>query len=245
MKTMIALIAMLGSSVPALAENTVSLTTESYPPFTYRNADGTYQGSSVEQVEALMHKADIPFTMEIMPWARAIALAETQPMHCVFSAARIAEREDHFKWVAPLSVNRHVLVRLSNSAVKPRTIEEAKRYTIGTHRADFTDTLLREQGFPSIDLSSDFEITLKKLLERRVDMVPMSENIFELLKSQGKPLEIALPFSESHFGLACNKQMPNEMISKMQHGLDALIREKGQDEILQRYGLSPLRLWEK
>jgi polar amino acid transport system substrate-binding protein len=245
MKMMIVLIGMLGAATSALAQTSVTLTTESYAPFTYRNADGTYHGSSVEQVEALMRKAGIPFTMEIMPWARAIVLAETQPMNCVFSAARIPERENRFKWVTPLSINRHVLVRLAGSSVKPGTIEEARRYTIGTHRADFTETLLREQDFMSIDLSADFEITLNKLLERRIDMVPMSESMYERLKSEGKPLEIALPFSESHFGMACNKQMPDDMIAGMQEGLDALIREKGQDEILQRYGLKPLRLWEK
>jgi len=245
MKMMIALIGMLGAIAPAFAQAAVTLTTESYPPFIYRNADGTYGGSSVEQVAALMGKAGIPFTMEIMPWARAITLAETLPMHCAFSAARIPEREDGFKWVTPISISRHVLVRLKGSHVTASTLDEAKRYTIGTHRADFTETLLRERGFPSIDLSSDFEITLNKLLEQRVDMMPMSDNIFEKLKLEGKPVEIALPFSESHFGMACNKQMPDDMITRMQDGLDALIREKGQDEILQRYGLKPLRLWEK
>lgn len=245
MKTMIALICMLGAVTPALAQKTVTLTTESYPPFTYRDTDGTYRGSSLEQVEALMRKARLEFTIEIMPWARAIALAETQPMHCVFSAARIPERETRFKWVAPLSINRYVLVRLAGSMVNALTLEEAKRYTIGTHRADFTETLLREKDFPTIDLSSDFEITLNKLLEQRVDMVPMSQNIYERLKSEGKPIEIALPFSENHLGLACNRQMPDEMISSMQDGLEQLIRERGQDEILQRYGLAPLRLWEK
>ncbi len=245
MKTIVALIGLLGAFTLAHAQDSVTLTSESYPPFTYRDADGTYRGSSVEQVEALMRRAGIPFTMEIMPWARAITLAETKAMHCVFSAARIAERENRFKWVTPLSINRYVLVRTANSKVTARTIEEAKRYTIGTHRADFTETLLREQGFPSIDLSSNFEITVNKLLEQRVDMMPVSETVFERLRSEGKPLEIALPFGENHLGLACNKQMPDDMIASMQNGLDALIREKGQDEILQRYGLKPLGLWEK
>lgn len=245
MKTMIALISVLGAATSAMAQNSITLHTESYPPFAYRNADGTYQGSSVEQVEILMRKADIPFTMEIMPWARAITLAETQPMHCVFSAARIPERERRFKWVTPLSINRYFLVSLAGSSAKPKTIEEAKRYTIGTHRADFTETLLREQDFMSIDLSADFGITLNKLLERRIDMMPMSENVYQRLKLEGKPIEITLPFSENQLGLACNRQMPDDLITRMQDALEALIREKGQDEILQRYGLAPLRLWEK
>ena len=245
MKTTIALIGMLGLASPVLAQQAITLTTELYPPFSYRGEDGKYHGSSMEQVEALMRHADIPFTIEIMPWARAITLAETKPMHCVFSAARIAEREARFKWVTPISVDHYILVRRADAAVKAGTMEEAKRLTIGTHRADFTETLLRERGFPSIDLSADVESTLKKLLERRVDLMPMSETVYERLKSEGKPVEMALPFSENHLGLACNKQMSDELIGRMQGGLDRLIREKGQDEILTRYGLKPLRLWEK
>ncbi|AYD01678.1 transporter substrate-binding domain-containing protein [Neorhizobium sp. NCHU2750] len=229
----------------AFAQATISLTTEQYPPYIYRDPDGTYRGSSVEQVEAVMRKAGIAFTMEIMPWARALALAETQPMSCVFSAARIPSREGRFKWVTPLSVSRNFLVRNAQSTVNATTMEEAKHYTIGTHRDDYTEALLRQRGFPSIDLSSTFELTLNKLLEKRIDMMPMSENVYNQLKTEGKPLEIVVLFAENSFGIACNKEVPDQMIAQMQDGLDALIREKGQDAILERYGLQPLRLWEK
>jgi polar amino acid transport system substrate-binding protein len=239
------LIGIVAGISPASAQPVITLTTEQYPPFIYRDPDGTYRGSSVEQVEALMRKADIPFTMEIMPWARAYVLAETQPMHCVFSAARIPEREPKFKWVTPLSISRNFLVRLKQSTIDVKTMDDAKRYTIGTHRADYTETLLRERGFPSVDVSASFEITLNKLMEQRIDMMPMPESVYAKLKAEGRPLESVLLFSENRFGIACNRDVPDEMIALMQNGLDTLIREKGQDEIMVRYGLAPARLWER
>jgi len=232
---------MLGS--PAVAQHAVTFTTEAYPPLTYREPDGTYRGAGIEQVGAMMRNASIPFTMEIMPWARAIALAETQPMHCVFAAARTSEREEKFKWVAPLNVDRNFLVRNARSAVRAATEEEAKRYTIGTHRADYTESLLRERGFPTVDLSADFAFTLNKLLEERIDMMPMSESAFEKLREDGKPLEKVILFSEQQLGIACNRDMPDQMIERMQEGLDTLIRDKRQDAILEQYGVRPLRWW--
>jgi polar amino acid transport system substrate-binding protein len=248
MKTVIALVGILAGlplASTAYSRDTLTLTTEQFPPFIYRDPDGSYHGSTVEQVEAIMQKADIPFTMEIMPWARAITLAETQSMNCVFSAARTPEREAKFKWVTPLSVTRNFLVKLSQSTVSARTMEEAKRYSIGTHRQDYTETILRERGFPSIDLSSSFEITLNKLLEGRIDMMPMPENVYKKLRAEGKPLETVVLLAESSLGLACNRDVPDEMIGRMQEGLDTLIRDKGQDAILEKYGLAPARLWER
>jgi polar amino acid transport system substrate-binding protein len=230
---------------PALAQHAVTFTTEAYPALTYREPDGTYRGAGVEQVGGMMRNASIPFTMEIMPWARAIALAETQPMHCVFAAARTAEREPKFKWISPLNVDRNFLVRNAKSAVHAKTLEEAKRYTIGTHRADYTESLLRERGFPTIDLSADFEFTLNKLLEQRIDMMPMSESAFEEVRKDGKQIEKVVLFSEQQLGIACNKDMPDRMIEQMQEGLDILIRERRQDAILERYGIKPLRWWDR
>lgn len=230
---------------PTKAQHAVTFTTEAYPPLTYRDPDGSYRGAGVDQVGAMMRNASIPFTMEIMPWARAIALAETQPMHCVFAAARTPEREPKFKWVSPLNVDRNFLVRNALSAVHATTMQEAKRYTIGTHRADYTESLLRERGFPAIDLSADFELTLNKLLEQRIDMMPMAENAFDELRAEGKPLEKVILFSEPQLGIACNRDMPDEMIERMQQGLDTLIRDRRQDEILEQYGVKPLRWWDR
>lgn len=248
MKIVMILTGILGfiaSAFPAFAYRAIALTAEQYPPFIFRDADGMYRGSSVEQVEAIMRRANIPYTMEIMPWARALAMAETQPMHCVFSAARTPQREAKFKWVTPLSSSRNFLVRRTPTVIDVKTLDDAKRYTIGTHREDYTEGLLRERGFPQIDISSTFELTLSKLLERRIDMMPMPENVFEKLKREGQPLETVVLFAESRFGLACNRDLPDEMIDAMQEALNALIREKEQDAILERYGLSPARLWER
>jgi polar amino acid transport system substrate-binding protein len=235
-----ALVAILALASPASAQHALNLTTEAYPPLTYRDKDGSYRGAGVEQVEVIMRNAGIPFTMEILPWARAIALAETQPMHCVFSAARTADREPRFKWVLPLNLSRNFLVRNTQSAVRATTMDEAKRYTIGTHRADYTESILRERGFPTIDLSADFEFTLNKLLEQRIDMMPMSEAAFDRLRAEGKPIEKVILLAEQPLGIACNRDVPDQTIERMQDALDVLIKDKRQDEILLRYGMKPL-----
>ncbi|TDK39010.1 transporter substrate-binding domain-containing protein [Rhizobium deserti] len=236
-------VAFLALASPALSEPThadapIALTTESYPPFSYREADGTYRGVGIDQVTIIMREADLPYTIEIMPWARAITLAETQPRHCVFAAARTPDREPRFKWVVPLFIDVNILVRHAASAAKAATMDEARQFTIGTHREDYTEDLLKRLDFPKIDLSPDLDATLRKLLGQRIDMMPMSEGVYAKLKAEGMPIERVMAFSQQQLGMACNKDVPDAEIARMQTALDALIRQGDQKVILSRYGIA-------
>ncbi|MCJ8519353.1 ABC-type amino acid transport substrate-binding protein [Pseudorhizobium tarimense] len=109
------LFACLTAATCAHADEPLIFTTEAYPPFSFREQDGTNRGGGIDQLKAMIEEIGRPYDIQIMPWARAIALAETQPMHCVFAAARTPEREGRFKWVIPLFVNRSILVAREDS----------------------------------------------------------------------------------------------------------------------------------
>lgn len=217
---------------------TISFVTESYPPFSYQEPGGILRGVGIDQVEIIMRDVGTPFTLEIMPWARAITLAEERPMHCVFAAARTPEREPRFKWVVPLFIDRNILVRHAGASVSAATLDEAKRFTVGTQRQDYTEELLKTMNFPRIDLSADFDGTLRKLLGDRIDLMPMSQGVYEKLKATGTPIEKVAVFSEQRLGIACNREVPDTLITGMQASLDRLIRDGIQAAILDRYGIS-------
>jgi len=221
--------------VPAQAQ-TIKLDTEEYPPFNYRE-DNAYKGSSVEQVKLLMQDAGLDYTIEMMPWARALSLATTQQDHCVFSTVHNAERDPKFKWVEPLLTNRTVLVRKAGSGVNPSTIEEAKAYSVGTQRDDYTQTILEAHQFPKVDLAVDQTLSLKKLLSGRIDLMPVSEDYFMVLKRQGKAVEVALVLTEDVFSIACNPGISDEVVATMQSSLDKLIADGTQAMIFEKYGV--------
>ena len=209
--------------LPAQAQ-TIKLDTEEYPPFNYRE-ENAYKGSSVEQVKLLMQDAGLDYTIEMMPWARALSLATTQQDHCVFSTVHNAERDPKFKWVEPLLTNRTVLVRKAGSGVNPSTIDEAKAYSVGTQRDDYTQTILEAHQFPKVDLAVDQTLSLKKLLSGRIDLMPVSEDYFMVLKRQGTAVEVALVLTEDVFSIACNPGVSDEVVARMQSSLDKLIAD--------------------
>jgi polar amino acid transport system substrate-binding protein len=235
----LALAATIGpwSCLQAHAADRLQLKTEPYAPFSYRDQNGRYGGAGIDQIDVIMRQAQIPYDVEMIPWARAIALAETEPMTCAFSAAQTADRKPRFKWVMTISVNHTILVKRAGSSIHATTLDEAKSFLIGTHRLDFTEDLLKSMGFANLDLSADFDTSLRKLVRGRIDMMPMSEGVYQRLKNNGTDVERVVPLSEEKLGIACQKTVPDALIAKMQSALDSMIRDGRQDTIYRRYGL--------
>jgi polar amino acid transport system substrate-binding protein len=214
---------------------TVNFMTEEYPPFSYHEGD-KLKGASVEQVHLLMQKAGIDMHIELMPWTRAYAAAQATPMTCLFTTAHSPERDKLFKWVEPLLVDNNVLVSTASSGIGETNLEDTRRYVVGTHRGDYTEKLLKEKGFPRVDVASDFPATLRKLLNGRIDLMPISEIYFEKLKLD-QPLVRVAKLSSQSLGIACEKSFPEDLRARMQQALDALIADGTQRAIFAKYGL--------
>lgn len=229
----------LGLAAPASADE-IRFVTEDYAPFNY-SKDGTITGIAVDQVHRIAKAAGIDYSIDIMPWARAIALAESQPMHCVFTTGHNKERHDRFGWVEPLLKDRMVMVRRNGGAAGARTLDDAKALRIGSQRGDFAVEALNELGFTEIDVATDIEITLGKLLSGRIDLMPTSVKTFEKMVKNGHPVEKAMLLDGQIYGIACNRAVPPDIIARMQAALDTMIMTGEQDAIFARYGLPPDR----
>lgn len=211
------------------------LLTEEYPPFSFREA-GELRGISVDQVKAIMEGAKIDYTMEMQPWARAFAMAENAPDTCVFTTGQLPERMARFKWVQPLVLDLMILVRKAGQPFQPKSIEEAKRLVIGVHKDDSAETYAKQQGFPRLDSAPSLDLSLKKLLSERVDLMIMTRTTYESLRQQGQPIEAALNLEGTRAGIACNLNVPDATITKMQAELDRLITNGTQAAIYKQYG---------
>ncbi len=216
---------------------TVQLFTEEYPPFSYHEGN-VFKGASTEQVEMVMRAAGIDYRIEIMPWTRAYAAAQTTPMTCVFSTAHNDARDKLFKWVEPLLVDDNILVAKAGSGISATSLDDAKKYIVGTHRGDYTQDLLKAMGFTRIDVASDFSATLRKLLSGRIDIMPVSGLYLEKMQADQPLVKIAL-LSSLSLGIACEKNFPDDLRARMQSALDALIADGTQKTIFAKYGLHP------
>jgi len=87
---------------PAAAQ-TLHLITEDNPPFNYVDlADGQLKGAAHDLVMVLMGKADIPYSVDLLPWHRGYRRALEAPNSCIYGINRTHDREELFEWVGPL-----------------------------------------------------------------------------------------------------------------------------------------------
>lgn len=217
--------------------------TESYPPYSFIAENGKPSGVGVELVKSIMESLDgeVTYTIDVMPWARAQALTETKPDHCMFAAARTPERESLFSWVSPFFTDLNWLVARRDAAIPEQDLAALRKYNVGTQRGDFTEELLQSRGFRRVDVGTTFDTNLIKLLAGRIDLMPMSEGVFNKLVAEGTPLRKIAIFAEQKLGIACNKQVPGRWIARMQAALDTIRASGKQDAIIMKYGLRPVR----
>jgi len=219
---------------PLAAEEVLHLTTEQYAPFNFQSG-GDIAGLGADQVKEIMRRSGIRYDMELLPWSRAIGLAREKPMTCVFTTAHTVDRDSQFKWVEPLLVERTLLIRAAGSGVEPADVAAATAYRTGTQTGDYTVELLRNAGFTQIDLARDLDLTLKKLLSGRVDLMAVSESFAHRLQDEGVPVEEVAVLYEQVFSIACSPETPDGIVKRMQTALTAMIADGTQAEILARY----------
>ena len=221
----------------AAADEPIHLVTENYALMNYAE-NGEIKGVSADFLKTVFKDAGVDYTMEIMPWARAYGLAETKKDYCVFTTVHSKQRDGLFQWVEPLLVGHAYLVRKKGSPVEAATIEEARKYLIGTQRDDYTVDILKDKGFTRVDLAPEIKLTLNKLLNGRIDLMPMASGMVIELQQQGVDIEPTMVLTSDINGLACNKETDPTVVAKLRDSLKHGIDSGTQKQIFEKYGFS-------
>ncbi|RQO62475.1 ABC transporter substrate-binding protein [Paucibacter sp. KBW04] len=219
------------------------LVTEEYPPYNMsgqtKEGMGEVTGISSRILQTLLAEAKLDYTVAIYPWARAIAMARSQAMTCVYSMSRTPERESLYQWVGPLVFNDWTLFARSGGS-RPAQLQEAIKARIGSYRGDAIVPYLQERGY-QVDVGSSDELNPRKLLAGRIDFWATGRLIgLYRLQQQGLTgIEPVLNFNRSEMYLACQKDMPEALIRQLNQGLQALDRRGVIRKIYSDFGYTP------
>ncbi len=126
----------------------ITLVTEHLPPYQMLSKDNKITGFATEVIIETMERSEYDYSLHLYPWVRSYNLALQKKNHCIFSIARLAIREQSFKWVGPLSeINNAVIWGLKQRDYDIKTLEDAKKHTIAVMRNDITHLGLLERTF--------------------------------------------------------------------------------------------------
>jgi polar amino acid transport system substrate-binding protein len=212
------------------------LMTEPSPPYSMH--DGKHViGIATDTVRAVMDRAGIAYSLDLLPWRRAYSTALERADTCVYSTTRIPEREADFKWVGPIAEADWVLMARADRAISLRSLDDAHSYRIGTYNGDARDQYLRARGF-DVDPAPDDLTNPRKLMAGRIDLWAASTQrgsaTLDRLGYSGKIVPV-LAFNHIRLYLACNRSMPDALVARLNDALASLERDGSRKAIRQRY----------
>ena len=163
---------------PAGAQESWNIMTEELPPYNF-NKDNQVYGISADILLQLMAKNNISIQREdiqLLPWPRAYIMVQNRPGSILFSTARTLQREKLFKWVGPITNLSIGLIALKKNKIQLQSLEDAKKYTVGTIRDGAPEQLVLKAGIAEKDLDriASPESNIKKLQAGRIDLFAFS-----------------------------------------------------------------------
>ncbi|WP_374990411.1 substrate-binding periplasmic protein [Pseudomonas sp. G34] len=221
----------------------VVLLTENFPPYNMaingKNfaQEDNVDGIAVDVVREMFKRAGIKYSLTLrFPWDRIYKLALEKPGYGVFVTARLPEREGLFKWVGPIGPDDWVLLARGDSKLVVNNLQQAKQYRIGAYKGDAIAEHLEKQGLQPVTSLRDQE-NAKKLMAGQIDLWATGDPAGRYLARQEgvSGLKTLLRFNSAQLYLALNKEVPDEVVQKLQSELDKMRAEGIVDSILNSY----------
>jgi polar amino acid transport system substrate-binding protein len=207
--------------ISGVQAQSVIITTEELPPYNYTDpATGNIIGTNTAKVRKMMDDTKLGYEIRMLPWARAYQSALDIKNVCVFTTVYTPARKDLFKWVLPLSQDEWVLVSYKKIDESMKTLDDVRKFKIGGYGADARTNFLVNNGF-NVDVASDEMSNLRKIVAGRIDLMvhqrAVGDKTTNLVEVDGKKAELhpVLTFNVVDSGLACNKNMDDDLFQKI------------------------------
>lgn len=227
----------------ASSDDTLVLLTENFPPYNMAKNGKNFakeeniEGIAVDIVRETFKRAGISYNLTLrFPWERIYKLALEKPGYGVFVMARLPEREALFKWVGPIGPDDWVLLAKADSKVQIADLEHARGFKIGAYKGDAIAQTLERQGLKPILALRDQD-NAQKLVDGQIDLWATGDPAGRYLARQVgvTQLRTVLRFNSAQLYLALNKDVPDQVVARLQAALDQLRGEGVVDEIMARY----------
>jgi len=225
------------------ADTSLVLLTENFPPYNMAKngknfaVDENIEGIAVEIVRETFKRAGVQYSLTLrFPWERIYKLALEKPGYGVFVMARLPDRETLFKWVGPIGPDDWVMLARADSQLVLTALQEARKYRIGAYKGDAIAQTLAKQGLAPVLVLRDQD-NAKKLVVGQIDLWATGDPAGRFLARQEgvTGLKTVLRFNSTELYLALNKEVPDEVVARLQTALDQLRKEGKVDEIMARY----------
>jgi len=152
------------------------------------------KGASTDVVRAVMDKAGLRYTIEMLPWTRAFDAARHERNTFIYSVARTQDREGQLLWVGKICERRLALYCLKERTdLLGHTLAELPASTFAVIQGDASADLLRKLGVGDRNLhvlrDAGSDLAANHVLEGRSDFFVSNPERLQYT-AKGTPLRI-------------------------------------------------------
>jgi len=234
-RTIALLAGLLFASQPALA---LKLLTEENPPLNYTEGK-KLTGMGTEVVREMGRRAKVKLEFEVMAWNKAYEKAQADKETCLYSTARLANRENAFKWVGPIAVDKWGLFALGGFKTEIKSLNDAKPYRIGGVARDAKTEFLRQWGVTNIvevndDRLNPAKLTLNRKEGQKIDLWITSVANAKQVAARAKVPDVKLVYvvREAESYLACSPRTSAATLKALADALDGMQKDGSYAKIL-------------
>lgn len=220
----------LSSQAYASSLNQLTIMTEDFPPFNYKE-NGQAAGKAVDlllDASAAAGQAISRDQINVMTWARAYKMVQSGPNALLFSMTRTEKRESLFKWAGPVGANRIVIWAKKSSNIPTFDDPKDNSIRVGVVRDTVGDQLMVAAGVADDLLvrNSKPEGAAKMLVSDRVKLWAYSENSgAQQLIDAGENIddyEVVHVLSSKDLYFAFSKDVDDSVVNALQEGINAV-----------------------
>ncbi len=223
--------------------------TEQLPPYNYLE-NGALNGFSIDILEEISNKTGSSFSrdmVQIVPWEEGYGAVLNGTDGVIFSTARIPEREDLFKWVGPISIERYVLFAPNESNITVETSDDLKDLNIGVITGDasiaqlLADGVEESQLVKAENISELISLTEGNMIDLWVYPEITGQYYIKEITGNDNSFTAVFPLEEVGIYYAFSKDIPDTIVSSYQNALDDLKQQKDKtgasiyDSIIEKY----------
>ncbi|KQW45561.1 MULTISPECIES: ABC transporter substrate-binding protein [unclassified Roseateles] len=243
-RTSLALPLLLGARLPAAAaDDVLHGFTENLPPLNYQDENGP-QGFAVDLLRLMAAGAGVKLSLQVLPWVRAMQVAEAEAASVLFSLTRTPEREAQFQWVGPIAQRRILIYKLtSRTELTLSQLSELGAARIGVVRDSAADRQLQAAGLrpgQQLEHGLDDATNLRKLLAGRMEYVTLLDwaaawNLRQLNLPYDTLQAVMEQDTARSYWYGLRLGADPAIVRRLQAALDALRRDGRYERLRQRY----------
>lgn len=222
----------------------LNIVTEHLAPFQVVNGK-FISGLSTEIVESTLEAANLAYTIEAHPWSLSYQRALKEKNTCIYSIVHLPERDALFQWVGKIASSSTSLYSLSNSKIKIKSLEHAKKFKIAVIKDDVAHHYLMSQGFIEnknlyVMNNNDALLKILQVPSRQIDLVVIND---DLLNNRVHSVGEASKYKNVHtfenfnfeFYLACSLKTNKAIVNALSQAMKKLETQGGFNKIKQRW----------